>query len=233
MTEPLLRTAGLDAWYGTSQVLQSVDVAVDPGSVVVLLGRNGVGKTTLVHALMGLVSRRGEIVFDGERIDGRRTDEIARRGLGLVPQGRRVFGSLSVDENLQISHRGKGDWTVERVYGLLPELARRPRQSAGTLSGGEQQMLALGRALVGNPKMLVLDEPFEGLAPLVIERIAEILRELKGLDIPALLVEQNLATSLALADEVLFMDRGQIVHTAAPAELRKDKQLVQRFMGVA
>jgi branched-chain amino acid transport system ATP-binding protein len=229
----LLAVEGLDAYYGTSHVVQDVSLQVGQDEVVALLGRNGVGKTTLLHAIMGMVVRSsGSVRFEGRELAGRPTQVAARAGLGLVPQGRRVWAPLTVEENLRIAARGKGEWDLPRVYELLPRLAERRRNRGSQLSGGEQQMLAIGRALVGNPRLLLLDEPFEGLAPMVIERILEVLLKLVRLGIPVLIVEQNLGVVVRLAQRVLVMDRGRIVYRATIEEFRGQRALAHELLGV-
>jgi len=232
----LLEVENLNAHYGTSHVLQDACIAVGEGEVVALLGRNGVGKTTLVHAIMGLLRpTSGSVRFEGEELAGAEPNRIARAGLALVPQGRRVFAPLTVEENLLVARKGRagGEWTPERVYELLPELRERRSHRGDQLSGGQQQMLAIGRALVGNPKLLMLDEPLEGLAPLVVERIARILHELRTLGVPALLVEQNLKVVVSLANRVCVMNRGGIVHRATTEEFRRQRSLAHELLGVA
>jgi branched-chain amino acid transport system ATP-binding protein len=231
---PLLEVSRLNVHYGTAHALQDVDLTVDPGEVVAVLGRNGVGKTTLLHAIMGLLRpSSGSVRFEGRELCGRDPTRVARAGLALVPQGRRVFAPLSVEENLAIAVRGRGEWTLERVLDLLPVLRERRGSRGDQLSGGEQQMLAIGRALLGNPRLIMLDEPLEGLAPLVVERVADVLRELRARRVPALLVEQNLRVALELADRVVVMNRGRIAHRAAAADFRRQRELAHELLGVA
>jgi len=229
----LLEIADLNAYYGSSHVLQNVSLEVGTDEVVALLGRNGVGKTTLIHTIMGMVPRSdGTVVFDGVDLTGRPTHAAAQAGLGLVPQGRRVWAPLTVEENLRIAARGQGEWDVPRVYELLPRLHERRRNRGNQLSGGEQQMLSIGRALLGNPKLLLLDEPFEGLAPLIIERILEVLDGLVRLGMPVLIVEENLSVVVRLAQRVIIMDRGQVVHRATLEEFRGQRALAHELLGV-
>jgi branched-chain amino acid transport system ATP-binding protein len=233
---PLLRVAALEAHYGAAQVLQGVDLEVSRSELAVMYGRNGVGKTTLVHAIMGLVTpSSGSITFDGEDLTGVAPHEIARRGMGLVPQGRRVFPTLTVEENLAIALRSRDDqrrWDIDAVFELLPRLGERRRLRCRNLSGGEQQMLAIARALVGNPKMLLLDEPSEGLAPLIVDELGTLLRSLREEGIPALLVEQNIRLGLALADTVYIMLGGKIAYSGSVDDFRRRPEIARRLLGV-
>ncbi len=233
----LLEVRGLSAHYGVIHALQGVDLDVGGEQVVALFGRNGVGKTTLVSAVMGMLRpTSGSVRFDGRELAGAPPHVIARAGIGLVPQGRRVFAALTVEENLGIAARaaaGDRAWTPERVYDLLPRLADRRRNRGHQLSGGEQQMLAIGRALLGNPRLLLLDEPSDGLAPRIVDDIVEVLAELRAEGIPALLVEQNLGMALRLADVVAIMTKGQIVYRATAAEFRADPETARTLLGVA
>ncbi len=234
MSEPLLHICGLKAGYGRSLVLQGVDLEVKDGQVLVVLGRNGVGKTTLVHALMGLVRPAGgSIRLAGEELAGRPPDAIARSGIALVPQGRRIFSRLSVEENLKLAYRSRrGTYDLDAVYELLPPLRERRRSRGNQLSGGEQQMLAIGRALVANPRLLVLDEPSEGLAPRVVEEMAGLIGGLHEHGLSALLVEQNVHVALSLADDVNVMAKGEIVFRGKPADLRAQPALTRTLLGV-
>jgi branched-chain amino acid transport system ATP-binding protein len=231
----MLEVQDLHAAYGEAVVVQGVSLRVPDGQIAVVLGRNGVGKTTLVRAIAGLTPpRRGRVLLDGEDIAGAPPHAIARRGVGLVPQGRRVFPSLDVGEHLAVGARpggGRG-WDAPRVLALFPGLAARLRHRGGKLSGGEQGMLACGRALVGNPRILLMDEPSEGLAPLLVREFGRILLELRGEGTSVLLVEQNLAFALRVADHVYLMSKGRIVHECAPAELRRDEDSKARWLGV-
>jgi len=221
--------------YGESYVLQGVSVRVDPGEVVAVLGRNGVGKTTLIRSIVGFTPpRRGRILLKGEDITRLPAHEIARRGVGLVPQGRRIFASLAVGEHLEIGERaGNGSgWSFDRVLGLFPRLRERLRNRGNKLSGGEQQMLACGRALVGNPDILLMDEPSEGLAPILVRELGRILAQLKAGGASILLVEQNLAFALRIADRVYLMSKGKIVHEARPDALLRNEEIKARYLGV-
>jgi branched-chain amino acid transport system ATP-binding protein len=231
----LLEVRGLDAHYGAAHVLQGVDLEIGDDEVLALFGRNGAGKSTLVHTIAGLhPATSGSVRFKGEELAGRRPHEIARRGIALVPQGRRVFAPLTVEENLRIARRrgGDGAWTLERVYDLLPSLAARRRNHGDQLSGGEQQMLAIGRALLRDPRLMLLDEPSDGLAPKIVEQVAEVLASLRAEGIPALLVEQNLGMALGLADRVLILAKGAVASSASVAEFRSDPATARRLLGV-
>jgi branched-chain amino acid transport system ATP-binding protein len=221
--------------YGDSYVLQGVSLRVGHGQVVAVLGRNGVGKTTLIRSIVGFTPpRRGRILLRGEDITRLPAHEIARRGVGLVPQGRRIFSSLSVGEHLEIGQRaGNGSgWSFRRVLDLFPRLQERIRNRGNQLSGGEQQMLACGRALVGNPDILLMDEPSEGLAPLLVRELGRILGRLKAGGASILIVEQNLAFALRIADHVYLMSKGKIVHESSPAALLGNEEIKARYLGV-
>jgi branched-chain amino acid transport system ATP-binding protein len=230
----LLELKGVDAFYEKSQALERVSLRVHEGEVVCLLGRNGAGKTTTLMSIMGAVSvQHGSITFAGKNITNRPSEEVARAGIGLVPQGRRVFGNLSVADNLKLAARegGSEGWSLERVYTRFPTLERLQRREAGNLSGGERQMLAIGRALVGNARLVLLDEPFEGLAQIVVSDIVEIIRELRG-ELTILLVEQSFELALSLADRAYVISNGEVVFEGSPESLLADQLLGQRLMGV-
>ncbi len=229
----MLSVQDVHTYYGDSYILQGVDLDVSAGQVVALLGRNGVGKTTLARSIIGLTpARRGRILYNDTDITRMPAHRIARLGIGLVPQGRRVFRSLSVKEHLQVTARGDGLWNFDKVVGLFPNLANRMRSLAGKLSGGEQQMLAAGRALVGNPALLVMDEPTEGLAPLMVRELGRTIAQLKAAGTSILLIEQQLAFALRYADVVFIMSKGRIVHRCTPAELAADADTKARYLGV-
>jgi branched-chain amino acid transport system ATP-binding protein len=229
----VLEVESIQTYYGESHVLRGVSVRVAPGEAVALLGRNGAGKTTLIRSVAGMTPPRdGRVVFDGEAVERWPAYRIARRGLALVPQGRRIFAPLSVRENLLLGAR-PGEWRLDKVYDLFPWLRKREEQSGGTLSGGEQQMLAIGRALMTNGRMLVLDEPSEGLAPLIVREIGRVVQGLKGERLSILLVEQNYHLALRVADRVYVMSKGQIVWEGTPAGLEADEEIKRRFLGVA
>jgi len=231
----VLRVEDIHTYYGASHVLQGLSLAVERGEIVAVIGRNGVGKTTLVRSIVGLTPpRRGRIVFKDEDITHMPAHKIARMGMGLVPQGRRIFPSLSVREHLEVTARPRGTagWTMARMLGLFPQLGERLGQTANKLSGGEQQMLAAGRALVGNPDLLLMDEPTEGLAPLMVRELGRLVSTLKEGGASILLVEQQLAFVLRYADRIYIVSRGQIVHHCRPAELAEDHETKSRYLGV-
>jgi branched-chain amino acid transport system ATP-binding protein len=233
----VLEVASVHTYYGESHVLQGVSLAVGPGEIVGLLGRNGMGKTTLIRSIIGFTPpRRGAVRFKGRDITRWPAFRAVERGMGLVPQGRRVFPSLTVRENLEVARHPRpaaaAPWTVERVYTMFPRLSERARNRADKLSGGEQQMLAIGRALMTNPDLLLMDEPTEGLAPLLVREVGRAIGELKRAGLSILLVEQNLALALSVADRVHILSRGQIVHSSTPQELAADDAVKSRYLGV-
>ena len=236
MSAPMLKVRDLNAFYASSHVLQGLSFDVAEGQVVSILGRNGAGKTTTLKALMGIVKpRAATIACAGEDISALPTHRIARTGIGYVPETRDVFPSLSVHENLTLAARdgnGDGTWHLQRVYALFPSLAERSRTGGGKLSGGEQQMLAIARALMTNPRLLLLDEPIEGLAPVVVEQIEEVLTALKASGLTILLVEQNLAFATAFADSILVLGKGLIRWRGTPADLRDAEDIKGRWLGV-
>jgi branched-chain amino acid transport system ATP-binding protein len=232
--DPALAVAELHTYYGDSHVLHGVSLAVAAGEVVAILGRNGMGKTTLVRSIVGFTPpRRGRVHFGGEDITAWAPFRRIARGMALVPQGRRVFPSLSVRENLDVARAGVGRWSRERVYQLFPRLRERGLNRAGKLSGGEQQMLAIGRSLMSNPSLLLMDEPTEGLAPLLVREVGRVIGELKREGLSILLVEQNLAMAAAVADRVHVLNRGEIVYSGTPAALLADETVKSRYLGVA
>jgi branched-chain amino acid transport system ATP-binding protein len=229
----MLEVQAIHTYYGESHILHGVSLAVAPGEAVALLGRNGAGKTTMIRSIVGFTPpRAGQVVLDGAAIHGLPAHRIARLGIALVPQGRRIFAPLSVRENLVLGARADG-WTLERVFELFPRLAERADQSGGTLSGGEQQMLAIGRALLTNGRVLLLDEPSEGLAPIIVREIGEVVKGLKGARLSILLVEQNYHLALRVADRVYVMNKGAIVWEGTPAELEGSEDVKRRYLGVA
>ena len=229
----MLDVEAIHTYYGDSHVLHGVSLRVGAGEAVAVLGRNGAGKTTAIRSIAGFTPpRAGRVVFEGEAIERWPAYRIARRGLALVPQGRRIFAPLSVRENLLLGARAPG-FTLERIYALFPRLREREQQSGGTLSGGEQQMLAIGRALLTNGRLILLDEPSEGLAPLVVREIGRILLALKAERLSLLLVEQNYHLALRVADRVYVMSKGQIVWEGTPAGLEADEEVKRRYLGVA
>jgi branched-chain amino acid transport system ATP-binding protein len=237
MTAPLLEIEGLEAAYGASQVLFGIGLTVRAGEVATLLGRNGMGKTTTVRAIMGLTpARAGSIRYRGERIERWRPDRIARAGIALVPEGRQIFPNLSVRENLvafaAIRSASASPWTLARVFDFFPQLAARANAMGGQLSGGEQQMLAIGRALMTNPRLLILDEATEGLAPLVREEIWRCLAALKAEGETILVIDKYVRRLLAIADRHCVIERGRVVWEGDSAALGADPALWQRYLGV-
>ena len=230
----LLEVNGLNSYYGDSHILFDVALRVERNEVVALLGRNGAGKSTTLKSLMGVVTpRTGTVMFNGANIAGRKSHSIAQAGMQLVHEERRIFGSLSVEENLVLAGlTAKGKWPLERIYGMFPRLKQR-RGSRGTdLSGGVQQMLAIARALIRDPKIILLDEPFEGLAPLIVRELVRICGELAAAGQTILLVEQNLAATLALASRVYIISNGHVAHEGPAREIKARPELLQRYLGI-
>ena len=237
MATEALSLSGVDALYGESHVLHGVSFALDAGRVLALLGRNGAGKTTCMSSIIGfLPPRRGDIRLFGDAIGRLSPEAISRKGVGFVPQGRRIFPKLTVRENLVVSRQsrpgGRAQWTLERVIDLFPRLKERLEQMAGSLSGGEQQMLAIGRALMGNPRLLLMDEPSEGLAPLIVAEVKRTLLRLKEEGHSILLVEQNVKLALDLADEVVILNTGRVAFNGSAGEVRSDQALITQHLGV-
>jgi branched-chain amino acid transport system ATP-binding protein len=231
----MLELNDVHAYYGDSHVLRGVSLALGKGEAVGLLGRNGAGKTTTLLTIMGyLRPPKGSIHFGGERLDGLHPYLIARRGIGFVPQERRIFPSLTVRENLTVGERRNGSvrWRLDEVLEIFPNLRERQMHLGCHLSGGEQQMLAIARALLVNPELLLLDEPSEGLAPIIVDKIVHVLREVKGKGLPILLVEQNLATALALADRHYVLAKGAVCYTGTSKELERDEAVKKGLLGV-
>jgi len=230
----LLDVTGLNAHYGDSHILFDVALRVDRNEVVALLGRNGAGKSTTLKSLMGVVTpRAGRVVFDGVDVAGRKSHAIARAGMQLVHEDRRIFGSLDVEENLVLAGLTASErWPLDRIYEMFPRLKAR-RGSRGTdLSGGEQQMLAIARALIRDPKIILLDEPFEGLAPLIVRELVKVCRDLAAAGLTIVLVEQNLAATLALAQRVYIINNGHIVHEGPAQEIKAQPLILQRYLGL-
>jgi branched-chain amino acid transport system ATP-binding protein len=231
----LLEVQDIHTYYGDSYVLQGVSLRVEKGSVVAVLGRNGVGKTTLIGSIMGLISlRRGNILFDGQDITHLDTFRIARLGVSLIPQGRRLFSSLTTKENMAIAARSMGpsSWSIDRTLEMFPRLKARLQTRAARLSGGEQQMLAFGRALVRNGELLLMDEPTEGLAPLLVQQLGSTIDQLRKEGLSMVLVEQNVPSALRHADYVYIMSKGKIVYESSPKELEENTQVKSRYLGV-
>lgn len=233
----MLTLDDLHTYYGESHVLQGVSLSVGPGEIVALLGRNGVGKTTTINSIIGFTPpRRGRITFDGVELERLPSHRIAQLGVGLVPQGRGIFPTLTVRENMTLAARrtrnGNSAWTLERALTAFPPLSKRLKHLGSQLSGGEQQMLAVARALMMNPTLLLLDEPSEGLAPLIVAEIGRIIGALREDGISVLLVEQNLSLALGLANRVYVMNKGQIVYAGRPEELQANDEVKHRYLGV-
>jgi branched-chain amino acid transport system ATP-binding protein len=232
-----LSLTNVHAFYGDSHILHGVSFSLQAGGVLALLGRNGAGKTTCISAIIGfLTPRGGEIRLFGESIEGLSPERISHLGVGLVPQGRRIFPSLSVRENLIVAQQRESTtenpWNVERIYALFPRLRERHAQYAGTLSGGEQQMLAIGRALMGNPRVLLLDEPSEGLAPLIVAEVGRTIKRLKEDGQSIVLVEQNIQLALNVADQAVILNTGRCVFAGAAGEILNNEQLIAQNLGV-
>jgi branched-chain amino acid transport system ATP-binding protein len=230
----MLDVREIHTYYGDSHILQGVSLKVEKGNVVGLLGRNGMGKTTLIRSIIGFTPpRQGQVFFKERDITGWPSNHVVNLGLGLVPQGRRVFSSLTVLENLTVvSGRNGGPWTIERVMDLFPRLRDRREIRAGKLSGGEQQMLAIARALMTNPELLLMDEPTEGLAPLLVREVGRVIENLKLQRLSILLVEQNLPLALHVSDHIHVLSRGRIVHSSTPEALWENEEIKRRYLGL-
>jgi len=231
----MLALEEIHTYYGESYVLQGISLTVAQGQVLALLGRNGMGKTTLIRSTIGFTPpRRGRVIFRGRDITGLPPFRAVEMGMAVVPQGRRIFPSLSVRENLTVAARGntKQGWNLERVFCLFPRLKERFAHPGNKLSGGEQQMLAIGRALMTNPNLLLMDEPTEGLAPLLVREVGKAIAELKDHGLSILLVEQSLHFATSVADHIHVLNRGRIVHSSSPAELLADEDVKSRFLGL-
>jgi branched-chain amino acid transport system ATP-binding protein len=233
----LLKMNGLHAAYGPTRVLHGIDFAMDEGTITTLLGANGAGKTTTLRALCGMVKTQGQVRFAGERIDGKATEDIVRKAIAHVPDGRGTFTGLTTEENLRLGayarkDRGQVDADLERVYGYFPRLKERREQQAGTLSGGEQQMLAVSRALMLRPRLMLLDEPSFGLAPLIVQELFEILRTVNEKEkVSMLVVEQNAAMALELADHAYLIETGRVVLSGTAAEIRNNDAVRRSYLG--
>ena len=240
MATEALDIAGIDTYYGDSHVLHGVSFALQPGRLLGLLGRNGAGKTTCMSTIMGFLKpRRGSISLYGEPVAGLAPDVIARKGICLVPQGRRMFRTLTVRENLMVAAQrlkngggGGPGWSIERVFQLFPRLQERHAQVAGSLSGGEQQMLAIGRALMGNPRVLLMDEPSEGLAPQLVAEVGRTIAQLKAEGQSIVLVEQNIKLTLNLADDVVIINTGQVVFQGTADQIKLNDAMISQHLGV-
>jgi branched-chain amino acid transport system ATP-binding protein len=230
----LLEVNGLNSYYGDSHILFDVSMRVERNEVVALLGRNGAGKSTTLKSLMGVVTpRAGTVIFDGTDVAGRKSHKIAQAGMQLVHEERRIFGSLSVEENIVIAGlTASKRWPLDRIYKMFPRLKERRSNRGNELSGGEQQMLAIARALIRDPKILLLDEPFEGLAPVIVKDLMKACRDLAAAGQTIVLVEQNLAATLALAQRIYIINNGHIVHEGPARELKAQPDILQRYLGV-
>ena len=233
----MLELVDVHTYYGESYILQGISLEVKEGSVVALMGRNGMGKTTTIRSIIGFTPpRRGVVRFKGKDIAKLPSYQIARMGIGLVPQGRQIFPSLSVEENLTMAAttRGKTEaWTLDTVYSRFPMLKERANLSGSRLSGGEQQMLCISRALMTNPDLLLMDEPSEGLAPVIVQEVGQIIGQLKESGLSILLVEQNLSMTLAVADYVYIINKGIIINGSTPDELRNNEEIKAQYLGIA
>lgn len=233
----LLQVDNIDSYYGLSHILFGISLDVNEGECVCLMGRNGAGKTTTFRSIMGITSpKTGRVLFEGEEIQGKPSHEIARLGIGFVPEERAIFPDLTVWENLDVARKpgtdGKTAWTVERVYDFFPRLAERHNQMGGTLSGGEQQMLTIARTLMGNPKLLLLDEPSEGLAPLIVQSIGKLIRQIKDEGMTILLAEQNTYFALALSERVYIIDDGRIQYSGTAQDVKANPDIIKQYMAV-
>lgn len=238
---PLLQVQGLNAWYGAAQILFDVSLQVGRGEVVALMGRNGAGKSTTLKALMGMVARRGSVQFLGQDIARREPHEIARLGLGYVPEERRIFTDLSVMDNLEVGRQrprrwpdgtAAPEWTPEKLFALFPNLGEMPQRPGGRMSGGEQQMLTVARTLMGQPLLVLLDEPSEGVAPLIVQQMARTIRALKAQGVSVLLSEQNLPFAEAVADRAYLIEQGQVVHEGSMADVVANPDVRKNCLGV-
>jgi len=230
----LLEVNGLNSYYGDSHILFDISLRVERNEVVALLGRNGAGKSTTLKSLMGVVTpRAGTVMFDGTDVAGRKSHKIAQAGMQLVHEERRIFGSLSVEENIVIAGlTASKRWPLDRIYEMFPRLKERRSNRGNELSGGEQQMLAIARALVRDPKIVLLDEPFEGLAPVIVKDLMRACRDLAAAGQTIVLVEQNLAATLALAQRIYIINNGHVVHEGPAGELKAQPEILQRYLGV-
>ena len=238
---PLLQVQGLNAWYGAAQILFDVSLQVGRGEVVALMGRNGAGKSTTLKALMGMVARRGGVQFLGQDIARREPHQIARLGLGYVPEERRIFTDLSVMDNLEVGRQrprrwpdgtAAPEWTPEKLFALFPNLGEMPQRPGGRMSGGEQQMLTVARTLMGQPLLVLLDEPSEGVAPLIVQQMARTIRALKAQGVSVLLSEQNLPFAEAVADRAYLIEQGEVVHEGSMADVVANPDVRKNCLGV-
>lgn len=232
----MLQVSGIHTYYGDSHILQGVSLNVKEGEMSVLLGRNGMGKTTTIHSIIGFTpSREGKIIFKGQEMQSKTSFQIAKSGIGLIPQGRRIFSNLTVKENLTTTAKNhkSGRWSLEKIYSLFPRLKEREKSMGGNLSGGEQQMLSFGRALMTEPDLLLLDEPSEGLSPIMVQEVMSIIKQLKAEGLSMLMVEQNLAMALDLADQVYILNKGQVVFDGTPEDLKVDATIKNKYLALS
>ncbi|CAN2967396.1 MULTISPECIES: ABC transporter ATP-binding protein [Pseudomonas] len=230
----MLIVENIHSYYDKSHVLEGVSLRVNPGELVTLLGRNGAGKTTTLRSILGIICpRQGQIHFNGQALVGQKIFEIARQGLALVPENRGIFRLLTVEENLRIAARKHSRWQLEDVYAMFPRLKERRKNAGHALSGGEQQMLAIARALLNDPKLLILDEPTEGLAPVIVDELVKILRKVKDEGLPVLLVEQNLMVCDKLADRHYVLEQGRVVYEGSAADFRADPSIKNRYLALS
>ncbi len=230
----MLKVEDIHTYYGNSYILQGISIEVGDGAVIGILGRNGMGKTTLIRSIIGFTTpRSGRVTYRDEVLNAKRPFEIARLGISIVPQGRQIFPSLDVAENLTVGFRVKSEgWTIERIFELFPPLKERAHHPGNRLSGGEQQMLAIGRSLMTNPSLMLMDEPTEGLSPIYVRTVGQVIRQLKESGLSILLVEQNLRFALKYTDRIYILSQGKIVHSASPQEFDADDVIKQRYLGV-
>ena len=230
----MLEVRDLHAFYGKSHILHGVQLSLRQGEIVSLLGRNGVGRSTTVKAIMGMVQCRGSVKFKGEEIAGQKAYRIAHKGLGYVPENRDIFPTLTVEENLRLGVKGRkaGRWSYDDMYRLFPRLRERARTEAGVLSGGEQQMLTLARTMMGDPELVIIDEPTEGLAPMIVELVGKFLRELKERGLSILLIEQKLTIAMQISQRVYVMGHGHMVFHGTPDELKANRLIRQEWLEV-
>ncbi len=237
MTDAILDLKDVNVFYGASHILFDLSMQVAKGRTLALLGRNGAGKSTTMKAIMGVAAvRSGEVRFAGRRIDGRVPHAIARRGIGLVPEDRQVFPRHTVDDNLRIAAKpgpaGQTDWTIGNIYDAFPILAKMRDRNAGMMSGGEQQLLSMARCLMGNPELILLDEPSEGLAPIIVQEIGRLIRSLRGTGVTIVLAEQNMHFCLGISEDAVVIDKGQIVYRGTIRDLRANKEITSRYLAI-
>ncbi len=232
----MLQVSGIHTYYGESHILHGVSLNVKEGEMSVLLGRNGMGKTTTIHSIIGFTpARKGNILFKGQEMQGKTSFQIANSGIGLIPQGKRIFSNLTVKENLTTTAKNykNGRWSLDKIYSLFPRLKEREKSMGGNLSGGEQQMLSFGRALMTEPDLLLLDEPTEGLSPAMVQEVMSIIKTLKAEGLSMLMVEQNLAMALELANQVYILNKGQVVFDGTPEKLKADTEIKNKHLALS